>query len=540
MPEHGAPANPSYGFFLRMGTTFNESLLPDIANKDGWRGVHLDCRWYEWETQHSGNFDVAQLRSYLDTVHSYGLKMTFRIAATKFNTTIDGTPIIPAWLYRDSSLPNCNITDKYGVYYSSAGDIHLMVWDEDSAEYLILAYEQAINGVKDHPAFEGVTIEETTQGYPQGGGPGTCGWDSEDLRTFWHNILSRCKAASPDHMVVSWPNWVEWDNGDRGPFCDWCVNNDIAIGCPDVSINPSDTINDLFSYMKTHRQIVATAPEIQWMDVEQPNHEDGGLCTPEELVRFAIDRCDPWYIFVTSRRPWFQDADGTLDSHYDASKHPVASFTEIIQTVSDEGVDLGEEESEDVAGVPTNPQFGFYLLTGQSINWDMVNTVANAGWEGVTTRNIRWSQIETAEGVYDFSTLDEDIEGIAQRGMVAIIRPMISWYGTTPPYKSNAAIPSYILSDSKYGYCNGYGGPYDGTGTGVDWYGCWMRDRNTDGVLDNTFVMTWNPEVKARMKAFYQALGERYNGDDRVEGISIGIETSIGKPTDWVDPQPPD
>jgi hypothetical protein len=173
------------------------------------------------------------------------------------------------------------------------------------------------------------------------------------------------------------------------------------------------------------------------------------------------------------------------------------------------------------------------------VDWAKVDRVAAAGWEGAATRTVQWSHIETSEGVYDFSELDSDIQGISARGLMSVLHIVVSSYARGLPYKSNAAIPNYILGDSKYGYCNGYGGPYDGNGNGVDWFGCWMRDVDNNGVLDNTFVMTWNANVKSRMKAFYQALGERYNGDDRVEGISVGIETSIGKPTDYVDPQPP-
>lgn len=111
-----------------------------------------------------------------------------------------------------------------------------------------------------------------------------------------------------------------------------------------------------------------------------------------------------------------------------------------------------------------------------------------------------WKNIETAEGQYDFSTIQADAEYLAQHGKRLFIQLQDASF--SPDYKP---VPDYLLNNA-----------YDG---GV------AAQYSDDGKLEGWVAKRWNPAVQTRFAALLTALGKQFDG--KIEGINLQ-ESAIG------------
>lgn len=111
-----------------------------------------------------------------------------------------------------------------------------------------------------------------------------------------------------------------------------------------------------------------------------------------------------------------------------------------------------------------------------------------------------WKEIETAEGQYDFSAIQADVDYLAQHGKRLFIQLQDGSF--SPQYKP---VPDYLMSSE-----------YDG---GV------APMHTDDGTLDGWVAKRWNPEVQVRFAALLAELGKEFDG--KIEGINLQ-ETATG------------
>lgn len=122
-----------------------------------------------------------------------------------------------------------------------------------------------------------------------------------------------------------------------------------------------------------------------------------------------------------------------------------------------------------------------------------------------------WNHLETAFGVYDYSTIDADLAWCAanNRQLVLLVCDKLffanSW-GFVPA-------PNYIITDATYGTGALHG----------------VSDQEGDG--DYLIAKRWNKPVMDRFLELVRVLGERYDGDPNIEGINF-METATGYITD--------
>ncbi|MEO5805750.1 hypothetical protein [Devosia sp.] len=111
-----------------------------------------------------------------------------------------------------------------------------------------------------------------------------------------------------------------------------------------------------------------------------------------------------------------------------------------------------------------------------------------------------WRNLEPAEGQYDFSEIQDDVDYLAAHGKKLFIQLQDGSF--SPQYKP---VPDYLLSAA-----------YDG-GAAAQF--------TDDGALDGWVAKRWNGRVQARFAALLKALGQQFDGT--VEGINLQ-ETAIG------------
>jgi hypothetical protein len=116
-----------------------------------------------------------------------------------------------------------------------------------------------------------------------------------------------------------------------------------------------------------------------------------------------------------------------------------------------------------------------------------------------------WAELEKSPGVYNFASIDRQLEELKKRGKRLVIQVNIKSFSTKRPL-----VPDYIK-----------GGQYEG---GIFPF----RDSNGGGGgIKGYNVKLWNPQVYDRLTALFRALGNRYNDHPNLEGIGM-IESAFG------------
>ncbi len=111
-----------------------------------------------------------------------------------------------------------------------------------------------------------------------------------------------------------------------------------------------------------------------------------------------------------------------------------------------------------------------------------------------------WRQLETEEGVYDFSTIRADLDYLSGHGKKLFIQLQDASF-----YVANQPIPRYLMTDE---YGGGATYQYSDAGEPQGWV-----------------AKRWNPQLRERFAALLVALGEEFDG--QIEGINLQ-ESAIG------------
>jgi hypothetical protein len=111
-----------------------------------------------------------------------------------------------------------------------------------------------------------------------------------------------------------------------------------------------------------------------------------------------------------------------------------------------------------------------------------------------------WSQLEGAEGQYDFSIIEEDLAYLASHGKALFVQLQDATF--SPQYK---AVPAYLQTKN-------YGGGLTG-------------QVSDEGKLEGWVARRWDPRIQERFSALLSAMGEVL--DTRIEGINLQ-ESAIG------------
>jgi Beta-galactosidase len=136
---------------------------------------------------------------------------------------------------------------------------------------------------------------------------------------------------------------------------------------------------------------------------------------------------------------------------------------------------------------------------------------ATPALRGVQIRYV-WAELEPAEGRYDFTSIDQRLAELAAQGKRLVIQVQTKSFD--PSWK---LVPDYLKAVE-----------YDGGAFTFE------SEKKGERAAHHTTprgynIALWNPRVRDRLIALFQALGERYNSHPSFEGIGM-IETAFGEP----------
>ncbi len=155
---------------------------------------------------------------------------------------------------------------------------------------------------------------------------------------------------------------------------------------------------------------------------------------------------------------------------------------------------------------------GYFMMVGQRASRGDFDAIRdNPDFVGIK-KIYSWRDLEPEPGVYDFSRIESDLSYLKQIGKRLWLQiKETQYFAEYEPH-----VPEYMWNDPSYG-C-GQSGP-----DGRRYYGTFWR-----GVNDGHWVpCRGNGEFDSRHKALYAALGERFNSEPFIEGITLD-ETSTG------------
>lgn len=111
-----------------------------------------------------------------------------------------------------------------------------------------------------------------------------------------------------------------------------------------------------------------------------------------------------------------------------------------------------------------------------------------------------WSELESAEGIYDFSAIQKDLDFLTSHRKKLFVQLQDTTFN---PKKT--AVPKYLTA-AKYG-------------------GGVIHQKNEKGKQEGWALLRWNPAVRERLRLLLIALGKSFDG--KIEGITLQ-ETAVG------------
>jgi Beta-galactosidase len=172
------------------------------------------------------------------------------------------------------------------------------------------------------------------------------------------------------------------------------------------------------------------------------------------------------------------------------------------------GAPTADAEAATAAGrtIKWNP--GHYAVVGTNAGPAMVDQLLSETgrfpWVKGLVLRTSWPELETSKGQYDFSVIDADLQKVAAAGKRVFIM-----VGTKSFSVDDKAVPEYLRSAE-------YGG------------GAYRIAIRRGGYGENAAI--YNSKVADRLQALYQAIGNRYNRENTVEGVLFN-ETALGMAT---------
>lgn len=143
-------------------------------------------------------------------------------------------------------------------------------------------------------------------------------------------------------------------------------------------------------------------------------------------------------------------------------------------------------------GSPQPPSGKMYVYQFGNDSNDSTNV--NNQYLSGTNLLLYWSEIETSEGVYDWAHVESLIKPWADAGKKVILRfSTAGHYGWHPPY-SHSGTPAWVFS------------------LGVP------KVVETD---QSTYPKYWDTTFLSKLQAFITAMGQKYDGDSRIEYVQI-------------------
>lgn len=257
-------------------------------------GVKKVYTWRELEPA-EGQYDFSEIEGDLKYCEALGKRFWLRIGHTEWSGR--GKPKTPEYMWAD---PKYGGDSKwYGNFPRGKRGWYPVFWNPHVKARWAALCEALGKRFNSEPYFEGFSLGETAVKRAD-----EYGWTRKGIEeAFKFNVLA-AKKAFPNKIVMQHINFAAYD---LATFATWLAGNGIGIGGPDVSVTKgrdSPICKAYAQYARFH-DVVATGPDVQWSNYVRKNPNTGKQVTAAEILRYAVETMNPWYIFWLKREPYF-------------------------------------------------------------------------------------------------------------------------------------------------------------------------------------------------------------------------------------------
>jgi len=252
-------------------------------------GVKRNYDWKNLEVA-KGVYDFSAIEIDLKILQAAGKRLWVEIIYTQFHGT-DKPPKTPEYMWTDPSYGGDS--RYYGNYERDVGvgGWYPLFWNtqvKQRMHALFTALGQRFNG---EPFFEGLNVGESAAR------PGP-GWTCEGYEQALKELGLATKSAFPDKIVFAHINFACFD---LSAFAAWLDQQGIGMGTPDIYISDEKLVGETYPLFLKYRESVPAGPDVQWFNY------DRNSISVAEILDFAIEHTNPWYMFWQVREPYFTD-----------------------------------------------------------------------------------------------------------------------------------------------------------------------------------------------------------------------------------------
>lgn len=296
-PTSVNPNNFHPGYYMIVGPNDGINAFNVIANNPDFVGVKKYYNWRNLEPQ-EGVYDFSQIESDLAYLQSIGKRLFPEIQITNWDTA--GPPETPSYMWSDSKYGG-NLP-YYGAFqYTATSPWRAIIWNANVQSKLDALYAALGQRFDGEPYFEGINLGETSME----AGPG---FSSAGVENAFKTMSLAAKNAFPDKVVFLQVNFGAFD---LSAMRQWLSANGIGFGAPDTFGSPDTTLLTLnttsgewYDYNQYH-SVVPTERDVQWDNYTRCCDASGNNFTAAEILDFAVQAANPWYMFWVKRDDFF-------------------------------------------------------------------------------------------------------------------------------------------------------------------------------------------------------------------------------------------
>ena len=202
------------GHYIAMNKWDDQSDMID-ALRPGVRGIQKRYLWSDLETS-INTYDFSAIESDLELLASQGSRLVVFLHDKSFNGVIPTPPYL-----RELTLEN------------RAGGYTVKRWEPYVVERFTLLIDARGAQLDDHPAFEGIAIQESALGLEQDILDSN-GYTPELYRDALIETITAARASLPRSQVFWYMNFLPNRNGYLADIANAAANVGVAMGGPDV------------------------------------------------------------------------------------------------------------------------------------------------------------------------------------------------------------------------------------------------------------------------------------------------------------------
>lgn len=388
-----------------------QSLAAEVAASGGWKGIQPRYYWGDLESS-LGVYNFSSIKTDADYCQSLGLKLFIQIPWARFNNPPTIGNLLPAYAQTSTYEGGCYaLTDRYA----------LRVWNANLMSRLIALEEALAAWADDHPAIAGIVGGETALG--AFGDISGFGYTASGVITQYKRRIDSTSASWSSTPAVFYTNFFPgWSSAQITDFFNYCVARKVGFGGPDIIPN------------------TPTLGQAEYMG-------QGGSPDYRGVVPIAnanqTQSMEGWSIQTLSTYGISTLGSNFINTLYSVSA-PVSSWSQTKAYVA--------ANPNTVMNKPTKYSLirfapGHYIRPG--LNDPLSSVLSQISSYDSRVRGIislrYWKNIETSQGVYDWSYWDAIANACVTEGKTFIFRVQDRAFGVTTPA---SAVPSYIVNAS--------------------------------------------------------------------------------------------